>query len=201
MPESSAPQPIAEVEVGRSRLLELALEGLGPLVAFWGVRQLAGSVAGMVAATVAGVVLVVLSRRRHRRGWLPLLTLAFLGIQLVVGLASGSERLYLSQSIAVSVLLGLAFGVSSFTRRPLAGVFAAELYRLEVVVWQQPGYVRTFRLVSLAWASYYLLYAAVRAAALAASVEGFVLVSVVLGLPAVVLLFAWSVRFATRRLD
>ena len=68
MPKSSAPQPIAEVEVGRSRLLELALEGLGPLVAFWGVRQLAGSVAGMVAATTVGVVLVVLSRRRHRRG-------------------------------------------------------------------------------------------------------------------------------------
>ena len=55
--------------------------------------------------------------------------------------------------------------------------------------------------MSLAWASYYLLYAAVRAAALAASVEGFALVSAVLGLPAVVLLLAWSVRFATRRLD
>ena len=55
--------------------------------------------------------------------------------------------------------------------------------------------------MSLAWASYYLLHAAVRAAALAASVEGFALVSAVLGLPAVVLLLAWSVRFATRHLD
>ena len=80
-------------------------------------------------------------------------------------------------------------------------MFAAELYRLKVVVWQQPAYVRTFRLVSPAWASYYLLYAAVRAAALTASVEGFALVRAVLGLPAFVLLLAWSVRFATRRLD
>lgn len=138
---------------------------------------------------------------RHRRGWLPLLALAFLGVQLAVGLASGSERLYLSQSIAVSVVLGLAFAVSSSTSRPLAGVFAAEMYRLDVAVWRQPGYVRTFQLVSLVWAAYYLLYAAVRGAALTASVGGFAVLSAVLGLPVVVLLLAWSVRFATRRLD
>ena len=67
--------------------------------------------------------------------------------------------------------------VSSSTRRPLAGMYAAELYRREVVVWQQSGYVRTFRLVSLAWASCYLLRAAVRAAALTAPVEGFALLA------------------------
>ena len=195
------PRSTPDAPCSRPPLFTLALEGVAPLAVFWVVRHSAGPVAGMTAATGVSVILVVFSRRQGRRGWLPLLTLSFLAVQLTVGLVARSERVYFSQAIAVSAVFALAFAVSALTPRPLAGVFAAEMYRLDVAVWRQPGYLRTFRFLSLVWAGYYLVYAALQGAALSASVGAFSLVSTLFGLPVVVLLLAWSVPFATRRLD
>jgi intracellular septation protein A len=180
---------------------ELARDGFGPAVVFYLVWKAAGVPAGVGAASAVAGVLWLVSRRRGARGVLPTISLGIVFVQAVVGLATGSARLYLAQPAMVGVIVGLVFFGSALTRRPLAGLIAADLLRAPPDTELTPAFHRTFRTITLVWATYLLLRAVGRLVVLAvATVEWFLVFTAVTGAPVMAGLAWWSIAYATRAL-
>ena len=119
--------------------------------------------------------------------------------EAVVGLVSGSERLYLAQPVIVNGLYGLAFVGSVVLRRPLAGAFADEMYPFPDFVRASETFRRVFSRVSLMWGVYLLARSALRLATLQnSSVEAFLGVNFLTGMPLTALLLATSIWYAVR---
>ena len=176
---------------------QLARDGFGPALVFYAVWKAAGVPAGVGAAALVAAGLWFLSRRAGARGVLPSISLGIVAVQAVVGLATGSARLYLAQPAIVGVVVGLVFLGSAFTRRPLAGLVAADLLRAPAETERNPAFQRTFRTVTLVWAVYLLARAVGRLAVLAvASVEWFLVVTTVTGAPLMAALALWSCAHA-----
>jgi intracellular septation protein A len=180
---------------------QLARDGFGPALVFYAVWKAAGVPAGVGAASVVAAALWLLSRRAGARGVLPTISLGIVAVQAVVGLATGSARLYLAQPAIVGVIVGLVFLGSALTRRPLAGLIAADLLRAPPETELTPAFLRAFRTITLVWAGYLLLRAVGRLAVLAiASVEWFLVVTAVTGAPVMAVLALWSCAYALRAL-
>jgi hypothetical protein len=122
-------------------------------------------------------------------------------VRAIVGLVSGSARVYLGQEIGIDVLLGTAVLGSLLRRRPLAEVFAAEVFPLPAEVRALPAMQRLFRVVTLVWGSYFWLRALVRLAALLTlSVDQYVLVAALSDAPFLFALLVWAVVYTARTL-
>src|SRR5688500_9489472 len=127
------------------------------------------------------------------------ISLAFVILQSVVGLVTGSEQLYLAQPVLVSGCYGLAFLGSVVIRRPLTAAFAEEMYPFPDEVRQSVTYRQAFSRISLVWGVYLLGRSALRLATLAdSSVEAFLVVNLVTGVPVTAFLLGWSVWYAVR---
>lgn len=94
---------------------------------------------------------------------------------------------------------GVAFLVSVPLGRPLAGVFASETYPFPPEVKSSATFRRVFSRVSLVWAFYLLARSALRLATLTrASVDAFIVVNVLTGLPITAALMTWSIWYGLR---
>ena len=94
-------------------------------------RRLDGSrawPAGIAAATLVSFALYAYERRAGRDGLLVRLSLAFVLVQAVVGLVSGSTVVYLATPVLANAIWAAAFLVSAAVRRPLAGALACAWY-------------------------------------------------------------------------
>jgi hypothetical protein len=179
----------------------LLREGFVPLGAFYIGLKLDGLVAGIVASTLASLLIYLYERRSGRDGLLVRLTLGFVAVQAVVGLASQSTTVYLAQPVLIAAAWGIAFLVSVPLRRPLAGALACAWYPFPAWFRETDAFKRVYGIESLVWGGYFLARSALRLAMLLqGSLEGFLLISFVTGTPAMVLLLIWSIRFAIRRL-
>ena len=120
-------------------------------------------------------------------------------LQAVIGLTSGSERLYLAQPVIINGLYGLAFLGSVLLRRPLAGAFADEMYPFPDFVRSSDTFRQIFSRISLVWGLYLLVRSGLRLATLqSSSVEAFLGVNFLTGMPLTALLLGWSVWYAVR---
>jgi hypothetical protein len=129
------------------------------------------------------------------------ISLGFVAVQSIVGLASNSTTVYLAQPVLIAAAWGLAFLVSAFIRRPLAGVLACAWYPFPKAFRETAEYKRVFGVESVVWGLYFLGRSAIRLAALLnGSLENFLLVTFVTGTPVMLLLLAWSVRYSLRQL-
>jgi hypothetical protein len=123
----------------------------------------------------------------------------FVVLQALIGVATGSERLYLAQPVLISGAYGLAFLGSVALRRPLTAAFAEEMYPFPDEVRSSITYRRAFSRISLVWGIYLLGRTVLRLGALAhSSVEAFLAVNIVTGAPLTALLLGWSVWYAVR---
>jgi hypothetical protein len=157
-----------------------ARDAFGPILVFYVGWRLLGLVAGIVAATAMGVLSWRYERRRDRSARMAQFSLAFVLFQAVVGLLSGSAIVYLM-------------------RKPLAGVFAEELYPFPAEVRESVTFLRVFSRISLVWGIYQLVRSALRLAILATgAVEGFIVVNLVTGVPLVAALMSWSIWYGVR---
>jgi intracellular septation protein A len=180
---------------------QLARDGFGPALVFYVVWKAAGVSAGVGAATLVAGGLWFLSRRAGARGVLPTISLGIVAVEAAVGLATGSARLYLAQHAIVGVVVGLVFLGSALTRRPVAGLIAADVLRAPAGTERDPTFQRTFRTITLVWAVYLLARAGGRLVVLAvASVEWFLVVTAVSGAPLMAGLALWSCAHALRAL-
>jgi len=176
-------------------------EGFIPLGAFYAGLRLSGLTAGIAVATVASVLIYLYERRAGREGLLVRLSLALVLVQSAIGLAADSATVYLAQPVLVNCAWGIAFLVSAAIRRPLAGALACAWYPFPRWFRETDDFKRVYGVESVVWGLYFLLRSGFRLwALLQGGVEDFLLVVLVTGPPAMLLLIAWSIRYAIRGL-
>jgi hypothetical protein len=156
-------------------------------------------VVGIVAATVVTAGAFVWERRHARTGLGASIGLAIALMQAVTGLLSGSARWSFAPAVIANTLGGLVFLGSVMIGRPLAGVFATESYPFPPEVKASPAFRRVFGRISLVWAAYLIGRGALRLLLLIyTSVEAFLVVSVISGIPLSAAIMTWSFWYAVR---
>jgi len=177
-----------------------AAEGVLPIVVFYGAWQLWGLTAGIVIATTLSASVVIWQIRRGNDAPLARITLVFLAVQAVIGIASHNATVYLAQPIVLSAGWGVAYLVSAAIGRPLIGLFAQVWYPFPPAFRAGRVYRHEFGMQSVVWGLFCLARAGLRLAALlGAGVGGFLLVSFATGTPAFFALVAWGLWHARRR--
>ena len=122
-------------------------------------------------------------------------------LQSAVGLAAHSAVVYLAQPVLANAVWGFAFLISAAVRRPLAGALACAWYPFPGWFRQTEQFKRVYGVESVVWGVYMLLRSALRLAVLLqGSLESFLLVVLLTGTPIMLLLVAWSIRYAIRGL-
>jgi hypothetical protein len=176
-------------------------EGFLPLGAFYVGLRLGGLPVGIGASVVASVAVYLFERRAGRDALLVRLSLGFVVVQSVVGLASNSTTVYLAQPVLLTAAWGLAFVVSVPIGRPLAGALACAWYPFPRWFRETEPFKRVFGVESLVWGSYFFARSGIRLAALLyGSLESFLLIVFLTGTPAMLVLMVWSIRYAMRGL-
>jgi Protein of unknown function (DUF3159) len=174
-----------------------ARELFGPVAAFYMGWKLGGLVAGIVLASAVGIALDLYERRRGRAGALALVSVAFVVVQAVVGIAADSAVVYLAQPVVVGAIWGLANIGSALVGRPLAGMFADAWYPFPPEIKASRTYRRVFGVESVVWGVYLLARSGIRMLVLATgSIGGFAVIQLVTGVPFTIALVAWSVSYA-----
>jgi hypothetical protein len=185
----------------RTGLPAFLREGFLPLGAFYVGLRLGGLPFGIAASTVAAAVVYLVERRAGRDALLVRLSLGFVIVQGVVGLAADSTTVYLAQPVLLTAAWGLAFVVSVPIRRPLAGALACAWYPFPRWFRETEPFKRVFGVESLVWGTYFFARSGIRLAALLyGSLEDFLLIVFLTGTPAMLALMVWSIRYAMRRL-
>lgn len=176
-------------------------EGFLPLGAFYAGLKLEGLAAGIVAATLAAVLIYLYERRAGRDAVLVRISLGFVVVQGIVGLAANSTTVYLAQPVLLAAAWGLAFWISIPLGRPLAGTLACAWYPFPRWLKESAAFKRVYGVESVVWGSYFLARSAVRLVLLLqGSLESFLVIVFLTGTPAMLLLLAWSIRYAIRGL-
>ncbi len=197
--ELTEPSFLSIFRAGASGLLR---EGILPLGAFYAGLRLEGLAVGIAASAAASLLIYLHERRAGREGLLVRLSLAFVVVQSAVGLLANSATVYLAQPVLAAAVWGLAFLVSVPLGRPLAGALAGAWYPFPRSFRETDAFKRVFGIESLVWAAYFLARSALRLALLLhGSLENFLAITFVTGTPVMLLLLAWSVRFAIRSLS
>ena len=174
-------------------------EGFVPAWTFYAVWRWQGFVAGIAAGTAVAAVLCLVALRSSRRGVLVWISLGAVLVQAVIGLATGSARLYLAQPAIVGLVMGGALLGSAALGRPLVALIASDLYPLPQPVRDGLTARRTFTVLTAVWASYLLARAVLRLAVLATgTIEAFLVISFVTGAPLTATLIVWSVAYTVR---
>jgi hypothetical protein len=195
---SELPEPTWRLLLSRGAPA-FALEGVLPVMVFYGAWREAGLGAGVAASSAAAGLVVLWQVRRGYDVALAAATLVFIVIQAAVGLASHSTTVYLAQPVVLSALWGIAYLGSVAIGRPLIGAFASAWYPFPPEFKASGRYRREFGMQSIVWGLYCLLRAGLRLWALLSSgVGGFVVVSFATGTPVIVALVFWSLWHARR---
>jgi hypothetical protein len=177
-------------------------EGFLPLGAFYVGLKLSGLGAAIAGAALASLLVDLHERRVGRDALLVRVSIAFVAVQSVVGLVSHSTTVYLAQPVLMNGAWGVAFLVSAWMRRPLAGLLACAWYPFPRSVRQTDLFKRVYGVESIVWGSYFLARSGIRLAALLeGSLENFLVVVVLTGPPAMLLLVFWSIRYSIRGLS
>jgi hypothetical protein len=179
-----------------------ARDAFGPMLAFYLGWRLLGFDAGIAAATGLAIVGYAWERGQRRSGLSAAVGLGVAVVQAAGGLASTNTIGYFAPPLIMNVAYGCAFLVSVFIGRPLAGLFAAESCDFSPQVRASATFRRVCSRISLAWAGYLLLGSAVRSVVLIrGSVDLYVLVNVMSGLPCAAALMSWSIWYGVGALS
>jgi len=176
-----------------------ARDAFGPVLVFYAAWKLLGFGPAILAATTLAIAAYVWERRQARSGVTAGLGLGIALVQATAGLASGSTTGYFAPPLIINGVYGLAFLVSVLIGRPLAGVFAQETYPFPAQVKASLTFRRVFSRISLAWAAYLLCRTGLRLVVLLrSSVELYLLINVVTGIPFTAALMSWSIWYSVR---
>ena len=198
-PEASLAPPVTLRTVvfgGGPRFLR---DGFGPVLAFYVGWKVAGLAVGIVASSVVALLAYRMARKQERDGALVKLAIGLVFVQAIIGLVSGSTRVYLAQPVLLNGALGIAFLASAFTRRPIIGIFACETYPFPDEVRESETFRSIFARASIVWGVYQLLRSAMRLLILSqSSVDAYVLVNFLTGVPLMSAMFTWTAWYSVR---
>lgn len=176
-----------------------ARDAFGPVLVFYVSFKLFGLATGIAAGTLVSFAAWQYERRRDRSGLLAWLALLIVAVQALVGFVANDARAYLAPSVLATLAWAFVFFGSVAIRRPLAGLFAGEMYPFPPEVRDSTTFRRVFSTVSLAWGVMLLLRSVVRLVTLVQSgVDAYVVVNATTGIPLTAAMMTWSVWFATR---
>jgi intracellular septation protein A len=199
---ASPPQAFGRISFGGLLLgsgPRFARDALGPVLAFYIVWRFAGLAAGILAATLVALAAFWWERRRAASGIMPAVGFGIALVQALAGLTSGNVGAYFAPAVIANGLYGVAFLGSVAIGRPLAGVLAQETFPFPPRVKESVTFRRIFSRVSLVWGGYMLVRGIVRLLVLAwSSVELFIVVSVLTGIPLTLALMSWSFWYPLR---
>lgn len=202
--DATADEADALVDVSTRSILigsgpRFARDAFGPVLAFYIGYKLGNLAIGIVAATTLSLAAWQYERRCGRPGRLARITLAIVFVQATVGLIANDARAFFAPAVLTTLVWGLVFVGSVVIGRPLAGMFAGELYPFPPEVSTSATFKRIFSVVSLGWGVLLLARAALRLIVLAtSSIDGFVVVSAITGVPLTAAMMTWSVWYTTR---
>jgi uncharacterized membrane protein len=137
----------------------------GPLAVYYVAR--AAGLSTVMALVVSGVLpalRVAATVRRHRRlDVIGALVLSGIVLGTVVGLLSGSARLYLLDGLVPLVALGAACLASLLSARPLMYRVALETMgdgtpkqKAFAAMWEHPGFRKSFQVITIVWGMVFL---------------------------------------------
>jgi Protein of unknown function (DUF3159) len=194
--------PLVGKSILRRSAPRVIRDALGPLVSFFVGWKLAGLAVGIACATVFAAVVYRHERRVGRPALVVRVAFVLVFIRAVVGLSSGSARVYLGQEVVIDALLGLTVLGSIAVGRPLASLFAREIYPFPEGTRDAPSLRHAFRIITTVWGLYFLVRSAVRLTALVTlSVDQYLLVAALSGAPFLLALLAWSVFYSIRTFE
>jgi intracellular septation protein A len=199
-PEQQLPmQPPPVGAVVRSAGPRLVRDAFGPLAIFFAGWKLIALPVGIVAAMLFGAAIYTHERRNDRPAMIVRVALVFVLIRGVVGLASNSARAYLAMEIGLDALIAcIVLGLLA-RGRPLAAVFAQEVFPLPREMSESDTFRHAMRTITLVWGLYFLARSLVRLAALLTlTTNGYVLVASLSDAPFLIGILAWSVHYTTR---
>jgi hypothetical protein len=176
-----------------------ARDAFGPVIVFYVAWKLISLPTAILAATALAIATYIFERRRARSGITAGLGLGIALVQAIAGLTAGSTTAYFAPPIIASGAFGLAFLVSVAIGHPLAGVFAQDTYPFPPQVKASQTFRQVFSRISLVWAAYLLCRTGLRFFALSrSSVEIFLVINVVTGIPFTAALMSWSIWYSVR---
>ena len=176
-----------------------ARDAFGPVIVFYVAWKLIGLPTAILAATALAIAAYIFERRRARSGITAGLGLGIALVQAIAGLTAGSTTAYFAPPIIASGAFGLAFLVSVAIGHPLAGVFAQDTYPFPPQVKASQTFRQVFSRISLVWAAYLLCRTGLRFFALSrSSVEIFLVINVITGIPFTAALMSWSIWYSVR---
>lgn len=192
---------------GMSRMLlrstgpRLMRDILGPTLSFYAGWKITGNViVGIVLGTVVSLAAYRYERKRGRPGAIAQLVLAFVVLQAVIGLATGSAEAYLVQPAILGAINGAIWLGSVAIGKPLAAVFAAEVFPVDEETRRSEEFRSVFRHVSLVFGAFFLVFAGVQLVVLlSVGIDAYVALRV-LDAMLILALIVYAVRYAVDRL-
>jgi intracellular septation protein A len=174
---------------------------LGPTLFFYAGWKLTKNIFVGVGLGSAFSLLAYWYERRHGRpGIIARFVLAIVVIQAVVGLATGSATAYLIQPAILGAINGVIWVGSVIIGRPLAGLFAGEVFPVDDETRASPEFRHVFRHVSLLFGIFFLVFAGVQAVVLViVGVGAFVAVRVA-DVICTLAMVVYCIRFMVRHL-
>ena len=174
---------------------------LGPTLSFYAGWKLSGNlVVGVALGTTFSFLAYRYERRHGRPGAIARLVLAFVILQAIIGLATGSAKAYLVQPSILGTINGAVWLVSVAIGKPLAAVFASEVFPVSEETRASDEFRSVFRHVSLVFGTFFLVFAAIQLAVLlTVGIDAFVAVRV-LDAIGILGLIVYSVRYAVDHL-
>jgi intracellular septation protein A len=174
---------------------------LGPTLSFYAGWKVTGSLLiGVALGTTFSFAAYRYERHHGRPGAIARLVLAFVVLQALIGLATGSAKGYLIQPSILGLVNGAVWLGSVVVGKPLAAVFAHEVFPIDEQTRASDEFHLVFRHVSLVFGAFFLVFAAVQLVVLVTiGVDAFVAVRVLDAL-GILALIVYSVRYAVDRL-
>ena len=201
--EEASAMAMAQASSPKAMLLgsgpRFARDAFGPLLTFFVVWKIAGLVPGILASTAVSLVAWRWERRHERPGLMARMSLGVVIFQAVIGIVADDARIYLAQPVLINAVYGLTFLISAAIGRPLAGAFASEMQEFPDEVKQSRTYRQVFGKISAAWGVFLLLRSVLRLLTLSVwSVEAYLVINVVTGVPLMVGMMTWSIWYGFR---
>jgi hypothetical protein len=208
VPATAGPGALGPPERLRALAPVLVFDVIGPLVVYYAAR--AAGMSTVLALVVSGVlpaVRVLATVVQHRRlDAIGALVLSGIALGTVMGLASGSARLYLLDGIVPTVVLGFVCLLSLLSQRPVMFRVALETMgegtakgRAFAGMWQYAEFRRIFRVITVVWGLAFLAESAVQAVVVeTASIGTAKQTSNLLPVAVLVLTFAWTRNYGRR---
>jgi hypothetical protein len=210
---SNLDDPQASDLVGRTdrlrTLLPIAVfDVAGPLAVYYGAR--AAGLSTVMALVVSGVLpglRVVGAVIRHRRlDVIGALVVSGIALGTVVGLVSGSARLYLLDGLVPTVALGAACLASLLSSRPLMFRLALEMMGQDTAkgrefadMWDNSDFRRSFHVITIVWGLVFLAEAGLQGLIIETqSIDTAKQTSNLMPVAVLVVTFAWTRRYGQR---